>query len=265
NRTLKAGTYCFGSSAQLTGTLKLDGEGNPDAVFIFRIYSALTTASDSRVSTINSAQACHVFWQIGSSATFGTTTGFEGNVLAITSITANTGATFYGRLLARNGEVTLDENTIGKATCENTSNNNNDNDKDNVDIKVTKTANPSALPSGPGSVTYTYKVSNTGDVSLKNISVKDDKCSPVKYISGDGDHDSRIDSDEAWTYTCTKFVSQTETNKVTAKGTNGKEVSDTDTAKVVVSVPGLPNAGIGPDNDNFWNMISQKLLSFFSF
>jgi hypothetical protein len=115
--TLTSGVYCFDTSAQLTGTLTLDAQGDPNAVFVFQIGSTLTTASGSRVNLINGAQACRVFWQVGSSATLGTTTDFVGNVLADTSITANTGATVQGRLLAQNGAVTLDTNTITRATC----------------------------------------------------------------------------------------------------------------------------------------------------
>ena len=115
--TLTPGVYCFSSSAQLTGTLTLNGQGNSDAVFIFKISSALTTASESRVTFINSAQACNTFWQVGSSATLGTTTSFEGNILASESITLNTGATVNGRVLAQNGAVTLDNNIVSKTTC----------------------------------------------------------------------------------------------------------------------------------------------------
>jgi hypothetical protein len=116
--TLTPGVYFFASSAQLTGVLTLNNEGNPDAVFVFQIGSTLTTASDSSVVTINDGSipgltpGISVFWQIGSSATLGTGTDFEGNVLANTSITADTGATVDGRLLAKNGAVTLDDNTI---------------------------------------------------------------------------------------------------------------------------------------------------------
>jgi len=110
--TLKTGVYCFDTSAQLTGTVTLDAEGNPDAVFIFQVGSTLTTASNSTVALLGGAQACRVFWQIGSSATLGTNTAFTGNVLALTSITANAGADVEGRLLARNGAVTLDSNTV---------------------------------------------------------------------------------------------------------------------------------------------------------
>lgn len=116
-QTLVEGVYNSASSIGLTGTLTLDGQNDPDAVFIFQAGSTLTTASGSRVELINGAQACNVFWQVGSSATFGTSTQFVGHVLALTSITATTGATFQGQLLARNGAVTLDTNTIVNDLC----------------------------------------------------------------------------------------------------------------------------------------------------
>jgi len=115
--TLTPGVYCFDSSAQLTGTLILNGQGDVDAVFIFKMGSTITTASGSSVSLINSAQSCNVFWKVGSSATLGTTTSFIGNIMVLTSITLNTNATVNGRVLARNGAVTLDTNTISKTTC----------------------------------------------------------------------------------------------------------------------------------------------------
>jgi len=107
---LVPGVYCFNSSAQLTGALVLDAQGNPNAAFVFRTGSTLTTASASSVSVINGGSACGVSWQVGSSATLGTTTSFIGNILALTSITANTGANITGRALARNGAVTLSGN-----------------------------------------------------------------------------------------------------------------------------------------------------------
>ena len=110
--TLTPGVYCFSSSAQLTGTLTLNGLGNPGAVWVFQIGSTLTTASGSRVQYINGGQACGTFWQVGSSATLGTTTTFAGNVLALASVTANTGATNAGALFARTGAVTLDSNVV---------------------------------------------------------------------------------------------------------------------------------------------------------
>jgi len=116
-RTFTDGTYCYDSSAQLTGTVTLNGQGDPDAVFIFQIGSTLTTASASTVDLINGAKACNVFWQVGSSATLGTNSTFVGNILALESITVTTGATIDGRALARNGAVTLDDNVITRAVC----------------------------------------------------------------------------------------------------------------------------------------------------
>ncbi len=116
-QTLVAGVYCFSTSAQLTGTLTLDAQGDPSAVWVFQIGSTLTTASNSSVLFINGAQACNVFWQIGSSATIGTGTTFVGNILALTSITLNTNAALSGRALARNGAVTMDSNTISISAC----------------------------------------------------------------------------------------------------------------------------------------------------
>jgi LPXTG-motif cell wall-anchored protein len=116
-QTLTEGVYKSGSSLGLTGTLTLDAENNPDAVWVFQAGSTLTTASSSKVALINGAQACNVYWQVGSSATFGTTTEFVGHVFALTSITANNNATFQGQLLARNGAVTLDSNTITNDLC----------------------------------------------------------------------------------------------------------------------------------------------------
>ena len=106
--TLAPGVYCFASTAQLTGNLTLNGAG----VYIFQVGSGLTTASGSSITLTNGASACGVWWQVGSSATVGTTTSLAGNVLALTSITLNTSASVTGRALARNGTVTLDTNAV---------------------------------------------------------------------------------------------------------------------------------------------------------
>ena len=110
--TLTPGVYGFSSSAQLTGILQLDAQGDPNAEFVFKIGSTLTTASGSSVVTINGGTECNVFWQVGSSATLGTSTAFQGHILALTSITLTTTASLEGSALARNGAVTLDTNHI---------------------------------------------------------------------------------------------------------------------------------------------------------
>ena len=111
-RTLTPGVYCSASAMGLTGTLTLDAQGDANAVFIFQIGSALTTASASQVRMINGGQSCNIFWQIGSSATMGTGSSFLGNVLASSSVTMTTGTTSTGRLIALNGAVTLDGSTV---------------------------------------------------------------------------------------------------------------------------------------------------------
>jgi hypothetical protein len=116
-QSLSPGVYNSASSIGLTGALTLNGGGDPNAIFVFQAGSALTTASASSVVLTNGAQACNVFWQIGSSATLGTGSTFRGTVIALQSITVTTGVTVDGRVLARNGAVTLDTDTISRSGC----------------------------------------------------------------------------------------------------------------------------------------------------
>jgi len=111
--TLAPGVYTFNSSAQLTGDLTINWEGLSNQIVVFQIGSTLTTASASMVQGINVGQNDVIYWAVGSSATLGTTTSFQGNIIAYTSDTLNTGATDdCGRVIALNGAVTLDDNTI---------------------------------------------------------------------------------------------------------------------------------------------------------
>ena len=116
-QVLSPGVYKSASSLGLTGDVTLDAQGNPSSVFIFQAGSTLTTASSSRVVLTNGADACNVFWQVGSSATLGTNSSFKGTILALTAISLTTGATVDGRMLARNAAVTMDTNTITRGTC----------------------------------------------------------------------------------------------------------------------------------------------------
>jgi hypothetical protein len=109
--TLSPGVYCFNSSAQLTGTLTLDGSG----VYVFKTGTTLTTASKSSVVLAKGATAGNVFWQVGSSATLGTNTAFVGSIFANISDTVTTGASVTGRVFALTGAVTLSENRIRAA------------------------------------------------------------------------------------------------------------------------------------------------------
>jgi len=116
--TLFPGVYKTSISLGITGNLTLDAQGDPNAVWIFQIGSTLTTAAgNSQVILSGGAQAQNVFWQVGSSATLGTNTIFEGTIMAQASITLTTGATLNGRALARTGAVTLDNNQVNVPPC----------------------------------------------------------------------------------------------------------------------------------------------------
>lgn len=257
--TVMAGVYDSSAGTfGITGTLTLDAAGDADAVFIFQMESTLITAGSSSIVLTNGAQACNVFWQVGSSATLGTDSTFKGNILALTSATLTTGANVEGRVLARNGAVTLDTNVITKATC-------------SVPptpapipeptpeitpvpplINVEKVPDPLALPDGPGSVTYDYTVTNVGTEAMSNVTITDDKCDDVGFIGGDENGDSILDTDEIWTYDCTRDVSKTVTNTVTVTGeANGLTAIDTANATVVVGIalpPPLINLIKVPDS-----------------
>lgn len=115
-RRLAPGVYA-GPTLSITGALTLDAGGDPNAVFVFQAGSTLVTASASSVLLLGMASPCNVFWQVGSSATLGTNSSFVGSVLAFTSVTANTGASVAGRLMARNAAVTLDSNAVTRPAC----------------------------------------------------------------------------------------------------------------------------------------------------
>lgn len=116
-KVLTRGVYNSGSTIDLTGTVTLDAEGDPNAVFVIQAGSALTTATSSTVALVNGARACNVFWQIGSDATLGVGSSFVGTLLVQNSIVLDTGAVVSGRVLASVGSVTLDTNTITAPSC----------------------------------------------------------------------------------------------------------------------------------------------------
>ena len=109
---LGPGVYNFSSSAQLTGTLTLDGQGNSNATFVFKIGSTLTTASNAIVTLINNASNDRILWKVGSSATLGIGTTFLGSILAQASVTFVTGTSMTGRAIGLTGAVTLDTNVV---------------------------------------------------------------------------------------------------------------------------------------------------------
>ncbi len=152
--TLVPGIYNSGSSIQLNGPLTLDGGGNPNAIFVFQAGSTLTTASASEVVLTNGAQACNVYWQVGSSATLGTTSTFIGTIMADQAITDNGGSIVNGRFLARVAAVTLNHTTITRPLCA---------------PVVTKSFSPASIPAGllgDSTLTITFNNINTTDSTL---------------------------------------------------------------------------------------------------
>lgn len=118
SHVITPGTYSTGAGTFAnSGALTLDAQGDANAVFIFQAATTLITSAGSTMTLVNGAQACHVYWKVGSSATLGANSTFVGHVYALTSITANTGATIQGQLLARTGAVNLNANTITNSAC----------------------------------------------------------------------------------------------------------------------------------------------------
>lgn len=187
--TLTAGVYFFATSAGLTGDLRLDAQGDPYAVFVFQIGSTLVTASSSRVILINGASPCNVWWQVGSSATLGTSTAFTGNILALTSITLNTAAALEGRALARNGAVTLDTNVVSAPNCL------------PVLSLIKLSTNANGAPRPGDVLSYTLIVSNTGQTVATNVSLSDTVPGYTTYVPGSIGGDSGAANGNLLTWT----------------------------------------------------------------
>ncbi len=110
--TITPGLYVAPVTLGISGTVTLDGKNNPNSVFVFQIPSTLTTAVDSAVVLTNQANACNIFWQVGSSATLDTASNFSGTIMAAASVSLGTGSNVTGRVLAESGAVTLLDNAI---------------------------------------------------------------------------------------------------------------------------------------------------------
>lgn len=232
-KTLTPGYYVSSSgSFNLTGILTLDAGSDTNALFVFETASTLVTATASNVNLINGANSSQVFWNIGSSATLGISSHLEGTILAMESITLTTGATINGSLLARNGSVTLDSNTIGNIVS-------------TPVIAIDKTANKTQINNGPELVTYNYSISNPGTSNLENVVVTDDKINILNFVSGDLNSNLILEPTEVWMYSASTMISNTTTNigTVTATSNNNVVVStDQFTVTVLNGAPATTEA-----------------------
>lgn len=154
SQVLIPGTYSTtaGTFAN-SGALTLDAKGDANAVFIFQAATTLITSAGSTMTLVNGAQACHVYWKVGSSATLGTNSTFVGHLYALTAITANSGANIQGQLLARNGAVNLNANTITNSACVTPS--------PTPTPTVTATPTPTVTPVAPATLKVVKHVVNT--------------------------------------------------------------------------------------------------------
>ena len=218
-KTLTAGVYCFSSSAQLTGILTLDAQGNSGAVFVFKIGSTLTTASGASVVEINGGSLCNVFWQVGSSATLGTTTSFAGNILALASITLDTGATITGRTLAQTGAVTLDTSTV-TATCPN---------GPPSGSCSTITLSPSTMPNATLATAYSQTITASGGTA------------PYTFTVTSGTLPAGLTLTSGGVLSGTPTTAGSSTFTVRALDTNGCFADHSYTMTVATSVPALPD------------------------
>jgi hypothetical protein len=151
-RTLEPGVYSTGGVIELNGNLTLDGNGDPNAVFVFQSLSTLLAGSGSSITFIDGATACNLYWRVPSSATIQAGSQFAGTILAAMTITFGAGATLDGRALAQDGEVTMINNTITRPACS----------------AVTPSEAPSETPSGTDSTQVAVAPSGgvaTGDGS----------------------------------------------------------------------------------------------------
>ncbi|MGC9610865.1 MAG: ice-binding family protein [Minisyncoccia bacterium] len=217
------GTYTWDTPGNVTITGDITLTGTAIDVWIFQITGTLGIDANKKIILAGGALPQNVFWRVAGAVTLKPGSHFEGNILAQTNIAMQAGATLTGRALAQTA-VTLISNTISSAPA--------------VipavpvvlsgggvvsmivpQINILKVPTPLALPAGPGPVAYDYTVWNVGQqISLTGISVTDDKCSPVAYVSGDVNSNNKLDPGENWKYSCTATLSNTTTNTAVATG-----------------------------------------------
>lgn len=229
---LAPGVYCITAATSIgTGGITLNGAGT----YIFRITGALTTVLNSVVSVTGGASACNVFWTPTQATTLGANSSFIGTNIDASGITVGSTATWLGRALAFGGTVTTNTDTIttpscGSATVASTF--------VSPSIHITKTASITSSSNPSEVVLFSYAVSNNGTVAMNNVTVSDDKCSPLAYLSGDMNNDAMLDVQEVWNYRCTSNISQTTTNAATATGhAQNFTVVSTASATVVMNTP----------------------------
>ncbi len=228
--TLTSGVYCFSSSAGLTGELVLDAQGDANAVFVFQIGSALTTASNSSVRMINGGQPCNVLWQVGSSATLGTGTSFVGNILALASITLTTGARLDGRALARNGAVTMDTNVVSTVWC-------------SAAPTTTPTSEGTTTPTSEATTAPTSEATTAPTSEATTAPTSDATTAPTGEATTAPTGEATTAPTSEATAAPTSAVTAAPTSAATAAPTSASVAVSGPTATAVPTIAGLPVTG----------------------
>ena len=233
--TLTPGVYCFSSSAQLTGTLTLDAENTADALFVFKIGSTLTTASNSSVAMINGASACNVYWKVGSSATLGTATSFQGSILAYSSVTLTTNVHLIGRAIAQTGAVTMDTNVISIASCVSV---------ETPTATETATGTSTATESVTGTSTATESVTGTSTAteSVTGTSTATESVTGTSTATESVTGTSTATESVTGTSTATESVTGTSTATESVTGTSTVTATATGTTTIVATGTGTPGS-----------------------
>lgn len=279
---LVPGVYCITAATSIgTGGITLNGAGT----YIFRINGALSTVANSNITLAGGATACNVFWTPTSATTLGANSSFVGTDIDAAGITVGSTVNWVGRALAFGGTDTTNSDTISVPSCSTPPPSTPPPAAPVLAqpvIAITKIPTLLASNSTGGTVQFDYTVTNPGTVAMTNITVVDNKCPAVSFISGDTNVNNILEVSESWHYRCTMDISQTTTNVVTATGqangftatANASAIVNVNAAPVVtppviatptpVVVPKLPKTGYAPEqNLNLWTIIQNFFVSLF--
>ena len=243
-------TYTFNGAGDVIITSDVTLTGGANDVWVFQIPGNLNISSSMKVLLAGGAQASNIFWAVAGTTTLQPGSTFEGNILAgpgASTIAMQSGAILNGRALGQT-DVTMIGNTVRVpvlAAAVVTSNSNSGRRNNPPIIGVLIVPSPLSVTSASSTVNYRYTAWNVGGQdTIANITVVDDKCSPLVRISGDNNGDNTLDPGERWRYTCTKTLKQTTTNTVVATGYSNdlyhRQTVATAVATVVMNSPAVP-------------------------
>jgi len=251
-QNLVPGTYTWGSDVGINGDVTFTGAASD--IWILQISGNLSIEANKKIILAGGALPQNIFWVVAGTTTIKPGANFSGIILAgpgASTIAMQSGAVLNGRALGQT-DVTLIANTIsavssGPAPAVAVARRG----RITPLIGILKVPTPLALSAGTGSVTYNYTVWNVGgQQALNDVTVVDDKCSPVTFVSGDTNGNGQLDPNEKWNYSCTMTLSNTTTNTAIATGYSDDAYHQaaiaTAISTVVVSTPTAASTPVVP-------------------